>query len=78
LNGEMMQDSNTSNMVFSVAQLISFLSSVCELRRGDLIFTGTPDGVGQARQPPVYLKPGDEIVTSIECLGSLRNLAVAP
>jgi 2-keto-4-pentenoate hydratase/2-oxohepta-3-ene-1,7-dioic acid hydratase in catechol pathway len=78
LNSETMQDSNTSTMIFSVAQLISFLSSVCELRRGDLIFTGTPEGVGQARKPPVYLKPGDEIVTTIERLGSLRNVAVAP
>ena len=78
LNSETMQDSNTSTMIFSVAQLISFLSSVCELRRGDLIFTGTPEGVGQARKPPVYLKPGDEIVTPIERLGSLRNVAVAP
>jgi 2,4-didehydro-3-deoxy-L-rhamnonate hydrolase len=78
LNGEIMQDSNTRDMVFSVAELISYLSSVCELRRGDLIFTGTPEGVGRSRQPPVFLKPGDEIVTAIEGLGSIRNVAVAP
>jgi 2-keto-4-pentenoate hydratase/2-oxohepta-3-ene-1,7-dioic acid hydratase in catechol pathway len=73
-----MQDSNTSDMVFPVAELIAYLSSVCELRRGDLIFTGTPEGVGRARTPPLYLKPGDEIVTSIEHLGTIRNVAVAP
>lgn len=78
LNGEVMQSSNTRDMVFSVAELISYLSSVCELRRGDLIFTGTPEGVGRSRQPPVFLKPGDEIVTTIEGLGSIRNVAVAP
>ncbi|MGB8197806.1 MAG: fumarylacetoacetate hydrolase family protein [Acidimicrobiales bacterium] len=78
LNGEVMQRSNTRDMVFSVAELISYLSSVCELRRGDLIFTGTPEGVGRSRQPPVFLQPGDEIVTTIEGLGSLRNVAVAP
>jgi 2-keto-4-pentenoate hydratase/2-oxohepta-3-ene-1,7-dioic acid hydratase in catechol pathway len=76
LNAEIMQDSNTSNMVFSVAELITYLSSVCELRRGDIIFTGTPEGVGQARTPPVFLKPGDEIITAIEGLGTIRNRAV--
>jgi 2-keto-4-pentenoate hydratase/2-oxohepta-3-ene-1,7-dioic acid hydratase in catechol pathway len=78
LNGEIMQDSNTNDMVFSVAELIAFLSSVCELRRGDVIFTGTPEGVGQARIPPVFLKPGDEVVTTIERLGTIRNVTVAP
>jgi 2-keto-4-pentenoate hydratase/2-oxohepta-3-ene-1,7-dioic acid hydratase in catechol pathway len=78
LNGEVMQSSNTGDMVFSVAELIAYLSSVCELRRGDLIFTGTPEGVGRSRQPPIFLKPGDEIVTTIEGLGSIRNVAVVP
>jgi 2,4-didehydro-3-deoxy-L-rhamnonate hydrolase len=78
LNGEVMQSSNTRDMVFSVPELIAYLSSVCELRRGDLIFTGTPEGVGRSRQPPVFLEPGDEIVTTIERLGSIRNVAVAP
>jgi 2-keto-4-pentenoate hydratase/2-oxohepta-3-ene-1,7-dioic acid hydratase in catechol pathway len=58
--------------------LVAYLSSVCELRRGDIIFTGTPAGVGVARHPQVFVKPGDEVVTTIERLGSLRNLAVAP
>jgi 2,4-didehydro-3-deoxy-L-rhamnonate hydrolase len=78
VNGDSMQDSNTSDMVFSVAELIVYISSVCELRRGDLIFTGTPEGVGQARTPPFFLKPGDEVETTIEGLGTIRNLAVAP
>jgi 2-keto-4-pentenoate hydratase/2-oxohepta-3-ene-1,7-dioic acid hydratase in catechol pathway len=76
VNGETMQDSNTSDMVFSVAELIAYLSSVCELRRGDVMFTGTPAGVGQARKPPIFLKPGDEIETTIEGLGTIRNIAV--
>lgn len=78
LNGEAVQDSRTNDMIFSVAHLVAFLSSVCELRRGDVIFTGTPEGVGQARTPPLFLKPGDEIVTTIEGLGTIRNVAVAP
>lgn len=78
INGDVMQDSTTSDMVFSVAKLIAYLSSICELRRGDLIFTGTPQGVGQARQPPVFIQPDDVIVTSIEGLGTIRNVAVAP
>jgi 2-keto-4-pentenoate hydratase/2-oxohepta-3-ene-1,7-dioic acid hydratase in catechol pathway len=78
LNGQTVQSSNTRDMVFSVAQLIAYLSSVCELRRGDLIFTGTPEGVGRGRTPPVYLKPGDIVVTSIERLGTIRNVAIAP
>ena len=78
INGVVMQDSTTSDMVFPVAELISYLSSVCELRCGDLIFTGTPQGVGQARQPPIFIQPGDVIVTSIERLGAIRNVALAP
>jgi 2-keto-4-pentenoate hydratase/2-oxohepta-3-ene-1,7-dioic acid hydratase in catechol pathway len=77
INGVVMQDSATSDMVFSVARLIAYLSSVCELRRGDLIFTGTPQGVGQARQPPVFIQPGDVVVTSIEGLGTIRNVAIS-
>ncbi len=72
------QDSNTNDMVFTVAQLISYISSICEIRPGDLMFTGSPHGVGQGQRPPVFIVPGDEIVTSIERLGSIRNRAVAP
>jgi 2,4-diketo-3-deoxy-L-fuconate hydrolase len=76
VNGESYQDSNTSDQVFTVAQVVSYLSTVVELRAGDIIFTGSPHGVGQGRKPPVFLKPGDKIVTDIEGLGRIENLAV--
>jgi 2-keto-4-pentenoate hydratase/2-oxohepta-3-ene-1,7-dioic acid hydratase in catechol pathway len=63
-------------MVFSVAEVVSYLSGVVELRPGDLIFTGSPHGVGQGQRPPVFLQPGDSIVTSIERLGRIENHAV--
>ena len=56
LNGETMQDSNTKQLIFDIPQLIAYLSQVCTLNPGDLIFTGTPPGVGAARKPPVFLK----------------------
>lgn len=70
------QKSNTADMVFNVAQLVSYLSDVVELRPGDVIFTGSPHGVGIAQNPPVFLKPGDRIVSEIEGLGRIENLAV--
>jgi 2,4-didehydro-3-deoxy-L-rhamnonate hydrolase len=73
LNGELMQDSNTSKMAFSVAELVSFLSSGMTLMPGDIIATGTPAGVGFARDPKVFLKAGDEVTIEIEGLGSLTN-----
>ena len=73
LNGEVMQDSNTSKMAFSVAELVSFLSSGMTLMPGDIIATGTPAGVGFARDPKVFLKAGDEVTIEIEGLGSLTN-----
>jgi 2-keto-4-pentenoate hydratase/2-oxohepta-3-ene-1,7-dioic acid hydratase in catechol pathway len=73
LNGEVMQDSNTSNMVFGVADIVSFVSKLITLEAGDLIATGTPAGVGVFRDPPVFLKPGDEITIAIEGLGELTN-----
>jgi 2-keto-4-pentenoate hydratase/2-oxohepta-3-ene-1,7-dioic acid hydratase in catechol pathway len=76
VNGTQYQDSNTSDMAFSVAEVISHLSNVVELRPGDLIFTGSPHGVGQGHRPPVFLQPGDTIVTSIERLGRIQNHAV--
>lgn len=76
VNGTKYQDSNTSDMVFSVAEIVSYLSGVVELRPGDLIFTGSPHGVGQGQRPPVFLQPGDTIVTSIERLGRIENQAV--
>ena len=78
INGTTHQDSRTSDMVFSAAEVVSYLSSVVELFPGDVIFTGSPFGVGQGLHPQQFLQPGDEIVTSIESLGTLRNYAVAP
>ncbi len=73
LNGEAMQDGNTSKMIFPVAELIAFLSSGMTLVPGDIIVTGTPPGVGAARDPQVWLKDGDEVTIEIEGLGSLTN-----
>src|SRR4051812_41142204 len=76
LNGETMQDSSTSNMVFGVADIVSFVSQAITLEPGDLIITGTPAGVGAFRKPQVWLKPGDEITIEIEGLGSITNPVV--
>jgi 2-keto-4-pentenoate hydratase/2-oxohepta-3-ene-1,7-dioic acid hydratase in catechol pathway len=73
LNHQIMQDSHTRMMIFKVPQLISFLSQNFTLLPGDVILTGTPQGVGAFRDPPVYLKDGDEIVIEIEHLGRLVN-----
>ncbi|MFE4352946.1 fumarylacetoacetate hydrolase family protein [Peribacillus butanolivorans] len=73
LNGEMMQDSNTSNLIFTVPQIISFLSQSMTLKPGDLIATGTPPGVGMGRNPKVWLKNGDRMNVSIERIGTLSN-----
>jgi 2-keto-4-pentenoate hydratase/2-oxohepta-3-ene-1,7-dioic acid hydratase in catechol pathway len=76
LDGERMQSSRTSQLIFGVPELIAYLSRHCELSPGDLIFTGTPGGVGSARKR--YLKPGETIRTEIEGLGALVNRCVAP
>ena len=76
LNGKVMQDSNTRHMIFSVPFIISYLSQVVTLEVGDVILTGTPEGVGFARTPPVWLQDGDEIVVEIEGLGALTNRVV--
>jgi len=73
VNGETVQDGRTSAMVFTIPEVISYLSSVCELRVGDLIFTGTPSGAGFALTPPRFLQRGDRIESRIEGLGILRN-----
>jgi len=73
LNGEVMQDGTTSKMIFSVAELVSFLSQGMTLVPGDVIITGTPAGVGSARDPQVWLKAGDEVTIEIEGLGTLTN-----
>jgi 2,4-didehydro-3-deoxy-L-rhamnonate hydrolase len=76
VNGIQYQDSTTGDMIFSVAEIVSYLSTIVELRPGDLIFTGSPHGVGQGQTPPVFLRPGDRVVTAIERLGQIENSAV--
>jgi 2-keto-4-pentenoate hydratase/2-oxohepta-3-ene-1,7-dioic acid hydratase in catechol pathway len=73
LNGQVMQDSSTAELIFGVEQLIEHISKLVTLEPGDLIFTGTPPGVGMARKPPVFLKPGDQIEVEIGGLGTLSN-----
>jgi 2-keto-4-pentenoate hydratase/2-oxohepta-3-ene-1,7-dioic acid hydratase in catechol pathway len=77
-NGEVTQSSNTSKMIFSIAHLISYISQGITLEPGDIIASGTPEGVGFFRDPPVLLKPGDVCEVRVEKLGSLRNSVVAP
>ena len=73
LNGAIVQDASTNDMVFSVAQLISILSEALTLSPGDIIVSGTPAGVGMARKPPLFMKHGDVCEVEIEGLGILRN-----
>jgi 2-keto-4-pentenoate hydratase/2-oxohepta-3-ene-1,7-dioic acid hydratase in catechol pathway len=73
LNGEIMQDGNTVDMIFDVAALIEFLSASTTLSPGTVILTGTPHGVGMARTPPRWLKPGDVVTIEIEKIGRLTN-----
>ena len=73
LNGQRMQQASASQMAFSVAQLISELSFGMTLKAGDVLLTGTPSGIGNARVPPVFLKDGDELVVRASGLGELRN-----
>jgi 2-keto-4-pentenoate hydratase/2-oxohepta-3-ene-1,7-dioic acid hydratase in catechol pathway len=73
VNGETMQDSTTAEMIFGVAEIVSFLSHACTLVPGDLILTGTPWGVGGFRDPPVFLKPGDTVEVEVEGVGVLAN-----
>jgi 2-keto-4-pentenoate hydratase/2-oxohepta-3-ene-1,7-dioic acid hydratase in catechol pathway len=77
LNGQTMQDSNTKQLIFGIDELIAYLSQIMTLEPGDLIFTGTPPGVGMARKPPVWLKPGDVVEVDIDHLGVLHNPVVA-
>jgi 2-keto-4-pentenoate hydratase/2-oxohepta-3-ene-1,7-dioic acid hydratase in catechol pathway len=77
LNGERVQDWSTSDMIFDVPRLIEFLSGSTTLLPGTVILTGTPHGVGMARKPPVWLKPGDVVTVEIEKIGALTNPVVA-
>ncbi len=73
INGEVLQNSNTRELVFGIPELLAHLSSVFTLEPGDIISTGTPGGVGESRKPPRWLRPGDDVVVRIAGLGELRN-----
>jgi 2-keto-4-pentenoate hydratase/2-oxohepta-3-ene-1,7-dioic acid hydratase in catechol pathway len=73
LNGQVMQDANTSDMIFPVAELIAYLSTGATLLPGSVILTGTPSGVGFTRKPPVFLMPGDTVEVTVEGIGTLSN-----
>jgi 2-keto-4-pentenoate hydratase/2-oxohepta-3-ene-1,7-dioic acid hydratase in catechol pathway len=77
INGEVLQNSNTAQLVFPIPELIEHLSSVFTLEPGDVISTGTPGGVGEARTPPRWLRPGDDVVVRISGLDELRNRVIA-
>ena len=74
VNGKVEQSSNTKNMIFDIPTMIEWMSQFWEFKAGDVILTGTPDGVGAFRDPPVILKDGDEVIVKIEKLGELRNV----
>ena len=78
VNGEVRQSTSTSEMIFDIWKQISYLSTAFTLESGDLIATGTPDGVGGALQPPRFLKPGDVVRCEIEGLGAIENTVAAP
>ena len=78
VNGEIRQQSNTSNMIFRIPAAIAFISASITLEPGDIIATGTPPGVGMFRKPPTFLRPGDLVETEVEGLGCLRNTVQAP
>jgi 2,4-didehydro-3-deoxy-L-rhamnonate hydrolase len=69
---QVLQDSRTKELIFSVPQLVAYLSGICKLLPGDLIFTGTPAGVGLGHTPPRFLRPGETLMTEIEGLGRLE------
>ncbi|HWE10912.1 MAG TPA: fumarylacetoacetate hydrolase family protein [Solirubrobacteraceae bacterium] len=73
INGELRQDSNTSNLIFGCAELVAFISETCTLDPGDLILTGTPNGVGQALDPPRFLQSGDRVRIAIDGLGEIEH-----
>lgn len=77
INGEEMQRASTDDLIFSVPAIIDYLSSVVELYPGDVIFTGTPGGIGAMRQPPRFLQPGDTLTTSLHGLGDLHHSCVS-
>jgi 2-keto-4-pentenoate hydratase/2-oxohepta-3-ene-1,7-dioic acid hydratase in catechol pathway len=77
LNGQEMQRSGTDLLIYSIAQIIKFVSDFTSLAPGDIIATGTPAGVGHRRTPPIWMKPGDVLEVEISGIGTLRNPVVA-
>lgn len=77
VNGTMLQDSSTSKLIFGIPQLVEFISASITLEPGDIIATGTPEGVGVFRTPPIFLKPGDVVEIEVQGLGVLRNPVTA-
>ena len=77
VDGRVLQDGRTGNMIFSVPELVARISAVYPMVPGDLIFTGTPSGVGMGRKPPEFLRPGTTLVSTTEGVGELRNALVA-
>jgi acylpyruvate hydrolase len=73
VNGELRQDSNTSNLIFGCGELVEFISQTCTLQPGDLILTGTPNGVGQAQDPPAFLRSGDWVRVAVDGLGEIEH-----
>lgn len=73
VNGEVLQNSNTNQFIFTIPQAVAYISRIITLEPGDVLFTGTPPGVGFARKPPVFLKAGDEVEIQIDGIGSLKN-----
>jgi 2-keto-4-pentenoate hydratase/2-oxohepta-3-ene-1,7-dioic acid hydratase in catechol pathway len=76
VNGEQRQDTQTSDMIFGIAHIIAYMSTIVELFPGDVIYTGSPFGVGHGRTPQVYLKPGDIVETTLEGVGTITNRCV--
>lgn len=78
VNGQVRQENNTANMIYSIAEQIEYLSTAFTLEPGDLIATGTPEGVGAALEPPVFLQPGDVVRCEVEGIGAIENRVIAP
>jgi 2-keto-4-pentenoate hydratase/2-oxohepta-3-ene-1,7-dioic acid hydratase in catechol pathway len=76
INGELRQNTEITDMIFPIDQIVAHLSSICELYPGDVVYTGSPFGVGHGMKPPKYLQPGDVIETSLEGVGTMINRCV--
>ena len=77
INGEVLQNSNTRELIFKVPELVEYISSITPLLPGDIVSTGTPSGVGMGRTPQRWLEPGDSVTVTVEGLGSLTNPVIA-